>query len=359
MAESTQSDHLTPTASVPKVVLKAWEEYGDRRPLIKVEDISADVSTNKVYRVLLGDGHEVIAKTTLYGSYVHFRQDHRIVQQWNRRLANGRYRNFLAQVCLKEDGEVFTTRVDDTWVVFYEKAQFYDFLPKILSEGQVACLGQEMAELHLAGSQVAGLLSQSWKSLGSDVATLYDILGNRQWRDEHHLGKGAETILREQCDHFLSNAERLGYHQFQKIPVLVDWNIGNFSVGMTDDGFRLFTRWDYDWFRLEPRTLDFYFCARVVREEGDQDSFSYTVDPFFERRFMTFLRAYHRVYPLSENEILFLKEAYRVFLLNYVIRIGEHFFRSNIIERLHREAIETYFPVLDRTDFAPLLHVLD
>lgn len=358
MADSPKTD-LTPTASVPEVVLKAWAEYGDKRPLVKVEDISASVSTNKVYRVLLGDGHEVVAKTTLYGSYVHFRQDHRIVQQWNRRLAGGRYRNFLAQVCLKEDGEVFTARVDDTWVVFYEKAQFYDFLPQVLSEAQIISFGSEMAELHSAASQVAGLLSHSWKSLGSDVATLYDIIGNRQWREEHGLGPESEAILRRQCDEFLSNAERLGYHQFQKIPVLVDWNSGNFSVGMTDDGFRLFTRWDYDWFRVEPRTLDFYFCARVVRQEGDQETFSYTVGPLFEERFMTFLRAYHRTYPLTESEILFLKEAYRVFLLNYVIRIGEHFFRKQIIERLHVEAMQTYFPVLDRTDFAPLLRALD
>jgi Ser/Thr protein kinase RdoA (MazF antagonist) len=359
MVDSNPSDHLTPTAVVPAVILKAWQEYGDKRPLVKVADISATVSTNKVYRVLLGDGHEVIAKTTLYGSYVHFRQDHRIVQQWNRRLANGRYRNFLAQVCLKEDGEVFTAHVDNTWVVFYEKAPFYDFLPKVLSTNDVACFGREMGELHLASSQVAGLLSHSWKSLGSDVAILYDVIGNQKWREDHNLGPEAETILRRQCEKFLSNAERLGYHQFQKIPVLVDWNIGNFSIGLTGDGFRLFTRWDYDWFRVEPRMLDFYFCARVVREEGDQETFSYTVGPLFEERFRMFLRAYHQVFPLTENEILFLKEAYRVFLLNYVIRIGEHFFRPEIIRRLYQEALDVYFPVLDRTDFSPLLEILE
>ncbi len=359
MADTQTSDEVTPTAKIPDVILKAWEQFGDRRKLVKVEDISASVSTNKVYRVLLSDGHEVIAKTTLYGSYVHFRQDHRIVQQWNRRLANGRYRNFLAQVCLSEDGEVFTVHIDDTWVVFYEKAQFYDFLPKVLSPAQVECLGREMAELHLASSQVSELLNTSWKSLGSDVATLYDVIGNRQWREEHDLGPEAESILRHQCDQFLNNSERLGYHGFQKIPVLVDWNIGNFSVGMTDDGFRFFSRWDYDWFRVEPRTMDFYFCARVVREEGDQETFSYTLAPFFEERFMAFLRAYNRVFPLQERELLFVKEAYRVFLLNYVIRIGEHFFRREIIERLHHEAIQTYFPELDRTDFSPLLKALD
>lgn len=359
MGGTRPSDLLTPTSRVPEVIQKAWEMYGDRRPLVQVEDISADVSTNKVYRVLLGDGHEVIAKTTLYGSYVHFRQDHRIIEQWNRRLAHGRYRNFLAQVCLKDDGEVFTAHLDDTWVVFYEKAQFYDFLPKVLTPDQVTCLGREMAAFHFVSTQVADVLSKSWKSLGSDVATLYDVIGNKQWRQEHHLPESAEPLLRRQCDAFLTNAEKLGYHTFQKIPALVDWNIGNFSVGLDERGFRFFSRWDYDWFRIEPRTLDFYFCARVVRAEGDQDTFSYTVDPFFEAPFMDFLRAYHAVFPLTENEILFLKEAYRVFILNYVIRIGEHFFQPNICKRLQEEAIDTYFPVLDQTDFSPLLAVLD
>lgn len=358
MGDSRTSDRLTPTGAIPDVILRAWEQYGDKRALVKVEDISASVSTNKVYRALLGDGHEVIAKTTLYGSYVHFRQDHRIIEQWNRRMAHGRYRNFLAKVCLKEDGEVFTAHIDDTWIVFYEKAPFYDFLPRVLSPEQVTCLGHEMAELHLASSQVAELLSKSWKSLGSDVATLYDVIGNRQWRDEHNLPNAAESLIREHCDLFLTNAEKLGYHRFEKIPVLVDWNLGNFSVGLQESGFRFFSRWDYDWFRIEPRTLDFYFCARVVRSEGDQTTFSYTVDPYFEPRFLDFLRAYHEVFPLTENEILFLKEAYRVFLLNYVIRIGEHFFRSEICARLHAEALEQYFPSLQKADFAPLLEIL-
>lgn len=306
----------------------------------------------------LDDGHEVIAKTTVYGSYVYFRQDHQIIQQWIRRVANTRYRNFLAKILLKENGDVFTTRIDNHWVVFYEKIDFYDFLPKILNLDQVRSLGREMAEFHEASAEIAPLLSKSWKNLGSDVATLYDFLGNETWRKEHHLSDEAEHTLRDQCDKFLTNAEKLGYHQFKRIPVLVDWNIGNFSVGFDGNGFKFFSRWDYDWFRIEPRTLDFYFCARVVRAEGDQDSFSYTVAPFFEQRFVEFLKTYQLVSPLADEEILFMKEAYRVFLLNYVMRIGEHFFLPEICERLHREALDHYFPELARTDFSQLLRAL-
>jgi Ser/Thr protein kinase RdoA (MazF antagonist) len=259
---------------------------------------------------------------------------------------------------LKENGDVFTTRISDHWVVFYEKASFYDFLPNILSDDHVTSLGREMAEFHNASAEIAPLLSKSWKSLGSDVATLYDFLGNENWRNEHHLSDAAEHTLRNQCDRFLTNAEKLGYHQFKRLPVLIDWNLGNFSVGFDGDGFKLFSRWDYDWFRIEPRTMDFYFCARVVRPEGDQDTFSYTVAPFFEQRFAAFLRTYHQASPLADEEILFMKEAYRVFLLNYVIRIGEHFFRPEICKRLHQEALNLYFPQLEQADFSQLLRVV-
>jgi len=44
-----------------------------------------------------------------------------------------------------------------------------------------------------------------------------------------------------------------------------------------------------------------------------------------------------------------------VFLLNYVVRSGEHFFREDICRRLQREAVEEYFPALDQVDFSPLL----
>ena len=38
-----------------------------------------------------------------------------------------------------------------------------------------------------------------------------------------------EDIL-EQCQQFLENSKRLGYQNFESLPVFVDWNIGNFSV---------------------------------------------------------------------------------------------------------------------------------
>lgn len=343
-----------PPGEFPALVRSGWQAFGDGRAITESREISAHVSTNHVYLVGLEDGREVVAKTSSYGSYVHFRQDHRIIQQWIRRLSGTRFRRFLAP-CLEKDGEVFTYREGDFWIVFYEKAPFYDFLPKVLTEGQIEALAREMAEFHVASAQVAPGLLQSWNSLGSDVASLYDALGNPGWLRMRNFSDELEAVLRSQCETFLTNAERLGYHSMQKIPLLLDWNIGNFSVGLDQEGFRFYTRWDYDWFRVEPRGLDFYFCARVVRAEGDQDTFSYTIGPLFEPRFRAFLRAYHARVPLVDEEVLFLKESYRVFLLNYVIRSGEHFFREDICRRLQKEAVEEYFPALDQADFRPLL----
>jgi Ser/Thr protein kinase RdoA (MazF antagonist) len=73
---------------------------------------------------------------------------------------------------------------------------------------------------------------------------------------------------------------------------------------------------------------------------------------------MSFLRAYHSVTPLTKDELLFLKEAYRFFILNYVLRVGEHFFQPDICSRLQHEAIEEYLPHLELVDFEPLLEVL-
>ncbi len=340
--------------TIPEILRSAWEAYGARSEVVDIKELSAEVSTNLVYTLHLSDGSEAVAKISRYGSYVHFRQDHYRIHEWIHRLRGTRYASFLAPVLLK-DGTVFTYREGDSWVVFYGKHEFYDFLPSVLTDEQVDSLAEEMALFHRACAEVADRVHPTWQTLGSDIATLYDALGSDQWLSQHHFGPHEKEFLRAHCDAFLHNADELGYHEWLKIPVLIDWNIGNFSVGLEEHGFKFFSRWDYDWFRIEPRLMDLYFCARVVRAEGDQSTFSYTVDPFFEPRFARFLRVYHEMHRLSENEILFLKEAYRFFVLNYVIRIGEHFFQPDICRRLQREVIDDYLPHLEQADFAPLV----
>jgi hypothetical protein len=342
---------------VPSILRDAWSDYDPDDPLVSAQETSARVSTNQVYHLSFASGRSLFAKVSSYGSYVHFRQDHARIRQWIDLLNGTRYERFLAPVLLKH-GDVYTFERDGVWVVFYEEAPRRSFLPKILSDAQVENLGREMALFHRACSELRVHLHPTWQSLGSDLAALYDQMQSAAVRAAQSLTLEQTRLVRRHCDLFFANAERLGYHITPKIPVLIDWNRGNFSVAYDEDGFRLFSRWDYDWFRIEPRMMDFYFFSRVVREEGDKTVFSYTVSPLLEPRFMRFLRAYHGAFPLTPDEVLFIKEAYRFFVLNYVLRTGEHFFVPEFCGRLQKEAVERYLPELETVDLTPLLDVL-
>jgi hypothetical protein len=344
-------------SEAPRILRDAWAVSGRQDDIISAVETSAGVSTNRVYRLILASGRSAFAKVSSYGSYVHFRQDHTRIRQWIDLLQHTTYADFLARVLLK-DGDVYTFERDGEWVVFYDEAPRRGLLPRVLSDAQIENLGREMAHFHRASAQVAHDLDPTWQSLGSDVAALYDQMHSAAIYTARGFSGEHAREIRHHCDLFFSQSERLGYHRFKKLPVLIDWNRGNFSVAYDEEGFKLYSRWDYDWFRIEPRMMDFYFFCRVVREEGDQTVFSYTASPLLEPRFLRFLRAYHAVYPLTENELRFVKEAYRFFILNYVLRTGEHFFVPEFCTRLSREAVTRYLPELETLDFTPLLDCL-
>lgn len=67
-----------------------------------------------------------------------------------------------------------------------------------------------------------------------------------------------------------------------------------------------------------------------------------------EDRFILFLQHYHEVYPLSENEVRFLKEVYRFFILNYVIKDGRYFFHEIYASKLQKEAYDTHFAMIEK-----------
>ena len=101
---------------------------------------------------------------------------------------------------------------------------------------------------------------------------------------------------------------------------------------------------------MSSRMLDFYFISRVVSDIGDRTVFTYNIGPLMEDRFILFLKEYHKIYPLTENEIRFLKEVYRFFILNYVVKDGRYFFHEIYASKLQKEAYESYFPSID-TEF--------
>jgi Ser/Thr protein kinase RdoA (MazF antagonist) len=330
-----------------------------------------------VYRVHLDDGQAVIAKFSSYGSYFLFCEDHDRIHRCKRLLYATRYRNFLADALTvraapgvaqpgapgdtpdHDPNRVFTYYDGRLWAAFYEELERKASLPKILTDAQIDCLGREMALFHLECARLAPNVPLTSKSLKSDAIHLLEMVTDRHSAARFALDPDELEVVRRHAHEFLTELERISYDYWAKIPVLIDWNLGNFSVDVKPDGqFSFFSRWDYDWFRIEPRMLDFYFLSRVSSSTGDRTHFTYSPHTLVEPRFQRFLAAYHAVYPMTEVEVRFLKECYRFFVLNYVIAEGDHFFVEDLWRRLQKEAVHRYLPLVDALDLTPLLQIV-
>ena len=326
------------------IIKKAWEGYDVSKKISKIEDISAQVSTNHVYRITFEDEDIVIAKLSNFGKFEHFREDHRIIQSLSNNLLYP-FENLLAKSLLKNN-RVYTYRYKqgkkDVWIVFYNPSRVIRRFPQRLDEENIRKFGQQIGKFHKACSRLKNVLPKSSKTLRTDIQTLMTQIS----RNEKQFGSRMEAdYLKYHCELFLKNRLKLNAGSFESIPVFIDWNIGNFSVTKT---FELYSRWDYDWFRIGTRVLDFYFMSRVVSDVGDRTVFNYYISPLMEERFLLFLKSYHQIYPLMEKEIRFLKEAYRFFILNYVVKDGRHFFHEIFASKLQKEAFDIYLPSIDK-----------
>ncbi|MFK7934833.1 MAG: hypothetical protein AB8G22_15095 [Saprospiraceae bacterium] len=337
------------------IVRYAWMDYDASRAIKSIRDISAKVSTNHVYKIVFEDGGSIIAKLSYFGKYEHFVEDHTTINVLANNLPDP-FENFLSRSLIKGN-QLFVHRFKndliDAWVVFYRPIKIKKRLPRRLNEDQIVKLAREFAKFHKACYTIRNTLPPVTKTLSADIRHLLDILDSDFGRYEHRQN---ESEIKRQSAAFFEQLEQLDTDKMHRIPVFVDWNIGNFSV--TNSG-KLYSRWDYDWFRMSSRMLDFYFIARVVSDVGDRTVFTYNIDILMEERFILFLKTYHKIYPLQENEIRLLKEVYRFFILNYVIKDGRYFFHEIYATKLQREAYEKYFPSIDTFDPEVLLKALN
>jgi hypothetical protein len=340
-------------------VQAAWRDYGDPRPIVDVEELSAMVSTNRVYRLALADGTRVIVKSSNYGSFFLFAEDHDRLHRCHALLEGGRYEHFLADSLMVGE-RPYIWYDGSIWAVLYEEVPVRDRLPRVLTQDQIDNLAEEVAAFHRSCSEIAPLVPPTSKTIKSDAIHLLDLVSERHASARFGLDQSRLDIVRRHTHRFLVAVLESGYDYWQRIPVLIDWNLGNFSVEFDDRGrFSLFSRWDYDWFRIESRLLDFYFLSRVSSRTGDKTRFTYGAHTLLEPRFRRFLGIYQRSFPLADEEVLFLKEAYRFFLLNYVVREGAHFFRYDIWQHLLHDVVDVHLPALDDLDLTPLLSGLD
>lgn len=325
------------------IVESAWNHYDDTRSLTHIEDISAKVSTNYVFRLTFSDNTFIIGKLSFFGQYEHFVEDHTIINALSNNLPHP-FENVLSRALMKGN-QIYiyrhTNEVIDAWVIFYRPIQCHTRLPRRLNEEQIVLFAEEMARFHLACNTISNTLPPSSKTLKSDID---QILRTIETDYGKFLHRNHIDTIKYQCNKFLENREKLQASKLEKIPIFIDWNIGNFSV---NEKFKLFSRWDYDWFRISSRMLDFYFFSRVVSDAGDRTVFTYNASTMMEDRFILFLKTYHQIYPLQANEILFLKEAYRFFLLNYVVKDGRYFFHEIFATKLRRDVYEEHLPNLD------------
>ena len=329
-----------------QIVRAAWRAYDDSREIAMVTDISAMVSTNHVYRIRFTDRSFVVAKLSYFGRFEHFAEDHAIINSLCNNLP-APFENFLARSLVKGERLFVYRHTDstiDAWVVFYRPVRVRERLPARLDEDQIDQLAHEFAHFHRACFQVRNTLPQSSKTVYTDIAQLLAMLETPEGKFEY---RGYDDFIREQCDAFRQNTERYNADNIARIPVFVDWNIGNFSLTPTG---RFYSRWDYDWFRMSGRIMDFYFAARVVSDVGDRTTFTYNVDILNEPRFVRFLQRYHAEYPLSRNEIMLIGEVYRFFLLNYVIKDGRYFFHEIFATKLMAEALSVGLESVQRFD---------
>jgi hypothetical protein len=348
-----------------EVVDAAWSGLGDSRDVVDVAEISANVSTNRVYRLTLDDHTSVVCKVSSYGSYFLFAEDHDRLHRCAKFLSTNpetqRWAPFLANV-LEKNGRPYTWYNGSIWAVFYQDVPRAESLPKVLSDAQVENLGREMAEFHAACQPMAKALPPTSNSVKGDLIHLLDLLESPFATRNFDLLPEDVGVLHRDTHRLLLQFEELHYDEWNRIPVLIDWNLGNFSVvfNNADDsgGFRLFSRWDYDWFRLESRVFDFYFLSRVSSSTGDRTTFTYSPHTMLEPRFVRFLSAYHEVNPLSAEEVAFIPLAYRFFLLNYVIREGARFFRDDLCRQFREEVARRYLRQVGVLDFSPLLRAL-
>jgi hypothetical protein len=341
----------------------AWRDFGGQARIEGTTELSAMVSTNRVHRVYLSDGRTLVAKVSSYGSYFLFSEDHDRIHRVHRLLHGSRYEHFLAD-CLTVEDLPYRYYDGTTWLVFYEEVPMGERLPKVLSHNDLRCLGREMALFHKTCSAISSMVPTTSTTIKSDAIHLLQNVEHADDARSLGLDGAAASLVHRHTHEFLLALEDVRYDYWPKMPIFIDWNLGNFSVQRTGQPigpdlnggeFTLFSRWDYDWFRVEVRHLDFYFLSRVSSQTGDRTRFSYGAHTLLEPGFVELLRSYVEVFPLTDRDLMFFKEAYRFFLLNYVIRDGGRFFRDEHCQDLQRDVIEHHLDSIDTLDLRPLV----
>src|ERR1700749_2501417 len=195
------------------VIKAAWAGYDASKKIKSIDDISAMVSTNHVYRITFDDDDIIIAKLSTFGKYEHFKEDHRIIHSLSNNLLYP-FENLLAKSLLKNNREYIyrhKTAKTDVWVVFYNPTRIMDRMPRRLDEHHIRKLGQQIGKFHKACSRIKNVLPKSSKTLRTDIYSLQQQLD----KNERQFGSAMQVdFLQYHCEFFLKNRSKYNMSSF-------------------------------------------------------------------------------------------------------------------------------------------------
>ena len=103
-------------------------------------------------------------------------------------------------------------------------------MPRVLTQAQIDNLAEEVAAFHLSCAEIAPMVPPTSKTIKSDAIHLLDLVSERHAAARFGLDQSRLDIVRRHTHRFLVAVLESGYDYWQRIPVLIDWNLGNFSV---------------------------------------------------------------------------------------------------------------------------------
>ena len=161
-----------------------------------------------------------------------FVEDHDRLFKCQQLLANTRWSQFLATI-LSKDGRVYTWYDSTCWAVFYVDVERGEQLPKIVTDEDVRNLASEIAEFHDACTVIAPQLAPTSNSIKGDAIHFLDQLEQPKSSEVLGLSQADISTVRRSTHQFLVELENITFDNWPKIPILLDWNLGNFSVSET------------------------------------------------------------------------------------------------------------------------------
>jgi hypothetical protein len=104
------------------------------------------------------------------------------------------------------------------WAVFYEDVPRADSLPRVLDTGQITNLAREMAEFHLACTDIAAQVPSASKTIKSDAIHLLDLLESPFATRNFSLPPESIGVLWKHTHHLLERLVEVGYDEWPEDP---------------------------------------------------------------------------------------------------------------------------------------------